>query len=305
MDISQSVIMTIMTAATPLLLAALGEVIVERSGVLNLGLEGMMATAAACGFAMAIVSGSTTIGVLCAVLSAMALAGLFGFVTLNLGANQVASGLALTIFGLGLSGLIGAGFVGTSRPPLEPLFIEGLTDLPGFGKIIFGQDFFVYTSWILILAILIFLHLTRAGLTLRCIGENHHSAHAIGLPVLKTRFRAVLFGGACAGLAGAYLSLVYTPFWSPGVTAGRGWIALSLVVFAAWRAERVLLGALLFGGATVLQLHAQAASLGLPSQLLSAVPYLATLIALVFMSLGRKSGTVTPGSLGQPFVPER
>jgi general nucleoside transport system permease protein len=305
MDISQSVIMTIMTAATPLLLAALGEVIVERSGVLNLGLEGMMATAAACGFAMAIVSGSTTIGVLCAVLSAMALAGLFGFVTLSLGANQVASGLALTIVGLGLSGLIGAGFVGTSRPPLEPLFIEGLTDLPGFGKIIFGQDFFVYTSWILILAILIFLHLTRAGLTLRCIGENHHSAHAIGLPVLKTRFRAVLFGGACAGLAGAYLSLVYTPFWSPGMTAGRGWIALSLVVFAAWRAERVLLGALLFGGATVLQLHAQAASLGLPSQLLSAVPYLATLIALVFMSLGRKSGTVTPGSLGQPFVPER
>jgi simple sugar transport system permease protein len=305
MDISQSVIMTIMTAATPLLLAALGELIVERSGVLNLGLEGMMATAAACGFAMAIVSGSTTVGVLCAVLSAMALAGLFGFVTLSLGANQAASGLALTIFGLGLSGLIGAGFVGTSRPPLEPLFIEGLTDLPGFGKIIFGQDFFVYTSWILILAILIFLHLTRAGLTLRCIGENHHSAHAIGLPVLKTRFRAVLFGGACAGLAGAYLSLVYTPFWSPGMTAGRGWIALSLVVFAAWRAERVLLGALLFGGATVLQLHAQAASLGLPSQLLSAVPYLATLIALVFMSLGRKSGTVTPGSLGQPFVPER
>jgi simple sugar transport system permease protein len=288
-----------------LLLAALGEVIVERSGVLNLGLEGMMATAAACGFAMAIISGSTTVGVICAVLSAMALSGLFGFVTLGLGANQVASGLALTIVGLGLSGLIGAGFVGTSRPALQPLFIEGLTDLPGFGKIIFGQDIFVYTSWILIIAILIFLHLSRAGLSLRCIGENHHSAHAIGLPVLKTRFRAVLFGGACAGLAGAYLSLVYTPFWSPGMTAGRGWIALSLVVFAAWRAERVLLGALLFGGATVLQLHAQAASLGLPSQLLSAVPYIATLIALVLMSLGRKSGTVTPGSLGQPFVPER
>jgi simple sugar transport system permease protein len=305
MDISQSVMLTIITAATPLLLAALGEVIVERSGVLNLGLEGMMATAAACGFAMAIISGSTTVGVICAVLSAMALSGLFGFVTLGLGANQVASGLALTIVGLGLSGLIGAGFVGTSRPALQPLFIEGLTDLPGFGKIIFGQDIFVYTSWILIIAILIFLHLTRAGLSLRCIGENHHSAHAIGLPVLKTRFRAVLFGGACAGLAGAYLSLVYTPFWSPGMTAGRGWIALSLVVFAAWRAERVLLGALLFGGATVLQLHAQAASLGLPSQLLSAVPYIATLIALVLMSLGRKSGTVTPGSLGQPFVPER
>lgn len=305
MDISQSIMMTIITAATPLLLAALGEVIVERSGVLNLGLEGMMATAAASGFAMAILSGSTIIGVFCAVASAVMLSALFGFATLGLGANQVASGLALTIVGLGLSGLIGAGFVGTSRPPLQPFFIEGLTDLPGFGKILFGQDIFVYTSWLLIIAILIYLNLTRAGLSLRCIGENHHSAHAIGLPVLKTRFRAVLFGGACAGLAGAYLSLVYTPFWSPGMTAGRGWIALSLVVFAAWRAERVLLGALLFGGATVLQLHAQAASLGLPSQLLSAVPYLATLVALVLMSLGRKSGTVTPGSLGQPFVPER
>ena len=305
MDMTQSVIMTIITAATPLLLAALGEVIVERSGVINLGLEGMMATAAACGFAMAILSGSTLIGVLAAIVSAMMLAGLFGFVTLKLGTNQVASGLALTILGLGLSGLIGSGFVGTSRPPVEGFNIEGLTDLPGFGKILFGQDGFVYASWALMLAILVFLNFTRAGLTLRCVGENHHSAHSIGLPVLKTRFRAVLFGGACAGLAGAYLSLVYTPFWSPGMTAGRGWIALALVVFAAWRAERVLLGALLFGGATVLQLHAQAASLGLPSQLLSAVPYLATLLALVLMSLGRKSGTATPGSLGHPFVPER
>ena len=305
MDITQSVLLTIITAATPLLLAALGEVIVERAGVLNLGLEGMMATAAACGFAMAILTGSTSIGVLCAVLSAMLLSSLFGFVTLKLGANQVASGLALTIFGLGLSGLIGAGFVGTSRPPAPGLMIEGLTDLPGFGKILFGQDGFVYTSWALMLGMIVFLYWTRTGLTLRCVGENHHSAHAIGLPVYKTRFRAVLFGGLCAGLAGAYLSLVYTPFWSPGMTAGRGWIALALVVFAAWRPERVFLGALLFGGATVLQLHAQAASLGIPSQLLSALPYLATLLALVLMSLGRNSGTAAPGSLGQSFVPER
>ena len=305
MDITQSVLMTIITAATPLFLAALGEMVVERSGVLNLGIEGMMATAAATGFALAILSGSTLVGVVGAIIAALVLAGLFGFVTLGLGANQVASGLALTILGLGLSGLIGAGFVGTSRSPVQGLFIEGLTDLPGFGTLLFGQDIFVYASWVLMLAILVFLHFTQAGLRLRCVGENHHSAHAIGLPVLQTRFRAVLFGGACAGLAGAYLSLVYTPFWSPGMTAGRGWIALALVVFAAWRAERILLGSLLFGGATVLQLHAQAAAMGLPSQFLSAVPYLATLLALVLMSLGRKGGTAAPGSLGQPFVPER
>lgn len=305
MDITQSVLLTIITAATPLLLAALGEVIVERAGVLNLGLEGMMATGAACGFAMAILSGSTLVGVVCAILAGVLLSALFGFVTLKLGANQVASGLALTIVGLGLSGLIGAGFVGTSRPPAQGLFIEGLTDMPAFGKILFGQDGFVYASWLLVIAILVFLNFTRTGLTLRCVGENHHSAHAIGLPVLKTRFRAVLFGGACAGLAGAYLSLVYTPFWSPGMTAGRGWIALALVVFASWRPERVFLGALLFGGATVLQLHAQAAALGLPSQLLSAVPYLATLLALVLLSLRRSGGTAAPGSLGQAFVPER
>ena len=305
MDITQSVVMTIITASTPLLLAALGEVIAERSGVLNLGLEGMMATSAACGFAMAIISGSTTIGVLSAIIAAMLLSALFGFVTLSLGTNQVASGLALTIVGLGLSGLIGAGFVGTSRPPAQGLMIEGLTDLPGFGKVLFGQDAFVYTSWALVVGLIVFLYFSRAGLTLRCVGENHHSAHAIGLPVLKTRYRAVLFGGLCSGLAGAYLSLVYTPFWSPGMTAGRGWIALALVVFAAWRPERVFVGALLFGGATVLQLHAQAASLGIPSQLLSALPYLATLLALVLMSLGRSGGSVAPGSLGQAFVPER
>ena len=305
MDITQSVLLTIITAATPLLLAALGELIVERAGILNLGLEGMMATGAACGFAAAILSGSTTIGVIAAICAALCLSALFGFVTVILGANQVASGLALTIMGLGLSGLIGAGFVGTSRQPVQGLMIDGLTDLPGFGKILFGQDVFVYTSWMLVIALPIFLFLTRAGLSLRCVGENHHSAHAIGLPVRTIRFRAVLFGGACAGLAGAYLSLVYTPFWSPGMTAGRGWIALALVVFAAWRAERVFLGALIFGGATVLQLHAQAASLGLPSQLLSAVPYLATLFALVLLSIRRGSGSSSPSCLGQSFVPER
>ncbi len=305
MDMTQAVLLTILTAATPLLLAALGELIVERAGVLNLGLEGMMATGAACGFAAATLTDSTGLGVVAAMLSAMLLASLFGFVTLTLGANQVASGLALTIVGLGLSGLIGAGFVGTSRTAVAGLQIEGLSDLPGFGKILFGQDPFVYAAWALTFASIVFLRWTRAGLIVRSVGENQTSAHAIGLPVLKIRFWAVLFGGACAGLAGAYLSLVYTPFWSPGMTAGRGWIALALVVFASWFPMRLLLGAILFGGATVLQLHAQAASLGLPSQLLSALPYLATLLALVLMSLGRRGGSAAPGSLGQSFVPDR
>jgi ABC-type uncharacterized transport system permease subunit len=305
MDMTQAVILTIITAATPLLLAALGELIVERAGVLNLGLEGMMATGAACGFAAASLSDMTWIGVIAAMLSAMLLASLFAFVTLTLGANQVASGLALTIVGLGLSGLIGSGFVGTSRNAVSGINIEGLTDLPGFGKILFGQDPFVYAGWFLTLACIIVLRWTRGGLLLRSVGENQVSAHAVGLPVLKIRFWAVMFGGACAGLAGAYLSLVYTPFWSPGMTAGRGWIALALVVFASWYPMRLLLGALLFGGATVLQLHAQAASLGLPSQALSALPYLATLLALVLMSLGRRGGSAAPGSLGQSFIPDR
>ena len=210
MDMTQAVILTIITAATPLLLAALGELIVERAGVLNLGLEGMMATGAACGFAAATLSDSAGLGVCAAMLAAMLLASLFGFVTLTLGANQVASGLALTIVGLGLSGLIGAGFVGTSRTAVPGLSIEGLSDLPGFGKIVFGQDPFVYAALVLTLLSIVFLRWTRAGLMLRSVGENQASAHAIGLPVLRIRFRAVLFGGACAGLAGAYLSLVYT-----------------------------------------------------------------------------------------------
>jgi simple sugar transport system permease protein len=303
MGVWEAVLITVVTAATPLLIAAMGELVVERAGVLNLGIEGMMAVGAACGFAAAILSGSTILGILAAIAAGLVLSGLFAFLVLGLATNQVASGLALTILGLGLSGLIGAGFVGTQREAIPPIYIPGLTDLPG-GNVLFGQNPFVYFSLVLALATLWFLGRSRAGLTLRSIGENHASAHALGLPVLKVRLAAILFGGACAGLAGAYLSLVYTPFWSPGMTAGRGWIALALVVFASWRPLRLLFGAYLFGGATVLQLHAQAASLGLPSQALSAFPYVATIVALVVMSVGRRSATA-PGSLGAPFVPDR
>lgn len=305
MDIWQAVLITVITAATPLLIAALGELVVERAGVLNLGIEGMMAVGAACGFAAATLSGSSLLGVVAAVAAGVALSAVFALLTLGLATNQVATGLALTIVGLGLSGLIGAGFVGTSREAIPAIRIPGLTDLPGVGRLLFGEDPFVYLSLALAVAVLWFLNRSRAGLTLRSIGENHTSAHWLGLPVMQVRLLAILFGGGCAGLAGAYLSLVYTPFWSPGMTAGRGWIALALVVFASWKPLRVLFGAYLFGGATVLQLHAQAASLGFPSQVMSAFPYVATIVALVIMSAGRRKAAAAPGSLGTSFVPDR
>lgn len=305
LQILELVLVTIVTASTPLAIAAIGELITERAGVLNLGVEGMMIAGAATGFAVAILTGSSALGVAGGVGAGVALSAVFGFLVIFLAANQVATGLALTILGGGLSGLIGAGFVGLKRESIAHLYIPGLSDLPLVGKLIFSHDPFVYAAWALVVGAAWFLARSRAGLTLRAVGENHASAHALGVNVRAIRFLAILFGGACSGLAGAYLSLAYTPFWAPGMTAGRGWIALALVVFASWRPLRAFAGALLFGGATVLQLHAQAASLGLPGQALTAVPYLATIIALVILSLNKRRGGVAPASLGTSFVPER
>ncbi|MDB5593999.1 MAG: inner-rane translocator [Hyphomicrobiales bacterium] len=305
LQILELVLITILTASIPLVTAAVGELVSERAGVLNLGVEGMMIMGAATGFAAAIQTGSTLIGALVGVLAGMGLAAVFGLLVIFLAANQVATGLALTILGSGLSGLIGSGFVGMKRESAVHLHIPVLSDLPVVGGLLFGQDPFVYAAVALVCGVAYFLSKTRAGLTLRAVGENHTSAHSLGVPVRRIRFLAVLFGGGCAGLAGAYLSLAYTPFWSPGMTAGRGWIALALVVFASWRPFRAFAGALLFGGATVLQLHAQAASVGLPGQLLTAVPYLATIAALVVLSLRKGRGSVAPAALGMPFIPER
>ena len=301
----EAILLTIVTASTPLLIAALGELVTERSGVLNLGVEGMMAMGAACSFAAAVTFDSTMLGVLAGIVAGSAMAALFALVVLGLAANQVGSGLALTILGLGLSGLIGAPFVGARRDPIAAISIPGLSDIPVVGRLFFAQDLFVYGSIVLTVAVAYYLMRTRSGLTLRSVGENHASAHALGLPVLRVRFMAILFGGACAGLAGAYLALVYTRFWSPGMTAGRGWIALALVVFAAWRPGWALVGAYIFGAATVLQLHAQAAQFGIPSQVLSAVPYLATILALLLLSIRHGRAVGAPGSLGAPFVPDR
>lgn len=306
MGMWESILLTIATAATPLLIAAIGELVVERSGVLNLGVEGMMVMGAVCGFAGAMITGSPWMGILSGVAAGAAFSMLFAFLTLTIATNQVATGLSLTLLGLGLSGMIGESFVGSSGTKLPSLNIPGLSDLPFVGRLVFGQDPIFYISIFLTVGVIWFLFRTRRGLTLRSIGDSHSSAHALGIPVIRYRYLAVLFGGACAGLAGAHLSLVYTPQWVENMTAGRGWIALALVVFASWRPLRVLAGAYLFGAVTIGQLHAQAFGLGIPSQLLSSLPYLATVVVLVLISRNRRLTMMnTPASLGQAFVPDR
>jgi general nucleoside transport system permease protein len=294
-ELLEAIILSVLAASTPLLIAATGELVTERAGVLNLGVEGMMIVGAACGFGGAWLTGSTIIGALCGIVAGTLMSLIFATMTLGLAVNQVATGLALTILGIGLSGLIGAGFVGERITPAPHLHIPGLTDIPLVGRILFGEDAFVYFS----------LALVVAGLVLRAAGDNHTSAHALGYPVLKIRMFAVMFGGACAGLGGAYLPLAYTPFFIPGMTAGRGWIALALVVFSSWRPARLVIGAYLFGAVTILQLHAQGAGIGIPSQFMSALPYLATVIVLVLISRARTGGSTAPAALGTVFVPDR
>jgi len=306
MELLEAIILAVISASTPLLLAAAGELVVERSGVLNLGVEGMMIMGAACGFAGAYFTGSTTVGAVFGLVAGAGMATIFGALTLGLAVNQVATGLALTILGTGLSGLIGSGFVGERIVPALALDLPVLTGLPFVGRILFGQNAFVYVSVALIIGIWLFLYRTRAGLVLRAVGDNHTSAHALGYPVLRIRMLAVMFGGACAGLGGAFLPLAYTPFFIPGMTAGRGWIALALVVFASWLPGRLAIGAYLFGAVTILQLHAQGAGFGIPSQLMSSLPYLATIIVLVLISRVRGiAGSAAPASLGLVFVPDR
>jgi len=295
-------IASLMVASTPILLAAIGEMVVEKSGVLNLGVEGMMITGAICGFAIAVETGSPTLGFLAAMAGGAALSLVFGVLTQVLMSNQVATGLALTLFGLGLSALLGQGYVGIKPPATGRLDLGPLSDIPVLGRILFSHDLVVYLSLALVAAVWAFLRFTRAGLILRAVGENHDAAHALGYHVVRIRLAAIAFGGACAGLGGAYLSLVRVPQWTEGMTAGAGWIALAIVVFASWRAGRVLLGAYLFGGVTVLQLNLQAAGLAVPVELLSASPYLVTILVLVIMSADRgRAALNAPASLGRVF----
>ena len=289
---------SLMVAATPILIAALGELVVERAGVLNLGVEGMMITGAICGFAVAVETGSPTLGFLAAMAGGALLSLLFAGLTQFALANQVASGLALTLFGLGLSALMGQGYVGVKPPPTAKLDIPLLGDIPFLGPVLFSHDIIVYVGLALVVGLWWFLARTRGGLVLRAVGENHEAAHALGYKVIRVRVMAILFGGACAGLGGAYISLIRVPQWTEGMTAGAGWIALALVVFASWRAGRVLLGAYIFGGITVLQLNLQAAGVAIPVEYLSMSPYLITILVLVIMSSDRNRA---PGSLGRIF----
>ncbi len=299
------VLAAMLTAATPLLFAALGELVVEKSGVLNLGVEGMMLAGAVIGFIAAVTTGSSTLGFLAAAFAGLAMGALFGLLTLGLLANQVATGLALTLFGVGLSALVGQGYVGRPIADVPELYIPGLTDLPVIGPALFGQDALVYLALAMVPAVHWFLFSTRAGLVLRAVGENHAAAHALGYKVVRIRFLAVLFGGAMSGMAGAYLSLDYTPMWAENMTAGRGWIALALVVFATWKPGRVLLGAWLFGGVTIAQLHVQGHGFAVPPQLLSMLPYVATVLVLVAISRDvARIRLNAPACLGKVFHPD-
>lgn len=293
-------------AGTPLVLAALGEVVTEKSGVLNLGLEGMMLMGAVSGFAVTATTGSVTLGFAAALMAGALMAALFGVLTLTLQANQVATGLALTLFGIGLSAFVGQSFVGKPLATMPVLEIPLLSQLPLLGSVLFKQDIVIYLSIALFFAISWFLQRTRAGLIVRAVGESPDSAHALGYSVLSIRYLATIFGGALSGLAGGYLALVYTPMWAEGMSAGRGWIALALVVFATWRPGRVLLGAYLFGGVTILQLHGQGLGLEISSHLLSMLPYLVTIVVLVLISRDGSSLRLhAPASLGKPFHASR
>ena len=306
MELFIPAILTIITAATPLLFAALGEMITEKSGVLNLGVEGMMVMGAIIGFFAVHFSGSATIAVFAATGGGALMAGLFALLVLRFHASQVPTGLALTLFGIGLSALIGQGMIGIAYDGMPKLHIPILGSIPIIGELFFRHDALVYVSIIMVGLISWFLNKTRPGLILRAVGDSHDAAHAMGYSVVKVRLCAILFGGGMAGLGGGYLSLAYSPLWVEQMTAGRGWIALALVVFASWRTGRVLLGAYLFGGISILQLHAQAVGIGVPAQVMSMLPYLATIIVLVIISSDpAKIRLSAPASLGRPFHPSR
>ena len=294
-------------AGTPLIITALGELITEKSGVLNLGAEGIMAVGAVAAFAVTHHSGNPWLGVLAGMAAGALMSLIFGFLTLSLLANQVASGLALSIFGVGLSAFIGKPYESVALQAVPPTRIPLLADIPVIGSALFSHQALVYFSWILFAGVVWFLYKSRAGLTLRAVGESPAAAHAIGYNVIAIRYWATLFGGAMAGVGGAFLSVFHTPLWVEGMVAGRGWIALALVVFATWRPLRVLFGAYLFGGMLIAQLFVQASGVHLDfaAQFLAMLPYLATIIVLVIISRDlAKIRLNSPVSLGQPYRPE-
>ena len=309
MDFLIAAIITIVGISTPILLAGLGELVVEKSGVLNLGVEGMMLIGAIAGFAATVLTGNPWLGVIGAAVAGALAASLFGFFVLTLNSNQVATGLALTIFGTGLSSLIGLSFVGRIVPQFGSIFPPELARDPIL-KVFFGYSPVVYFALAMVFVVGWFLKSTRSGLILRAVGENDLSAHSIGYSVIGVRYAAVAFGGAMAGIGGAYFSMVITPMWAERMTAGRGWIALALVVFAGWRAGRLLVGAIFFGVLMWMELNAKAGGLSflpfaqtIPSQFWAAMPYLMTVVVLTLISMRERVGLNAPACLGKPFLP--
>ncbi len=297
-----AILLGVARGATPLVFAAIGELITEKSGVLNLGVEGMMLIGAVAGFIAVVATGNSFFGFFAAMLAGALLSCIFALLVLYLHTNQVASGLALTIFGIGLSAFFGLDFIGTPIKGLQAIHIAGLSDIPVVGPLLFGHDIMVYAAFALVVATSWFLTRTRWGMILRAVGESHHAAHAIGYPVRRIRFGAILFGGAMCGLAGGYISLIYTPMWAENMTAGRGWIALALVVFSTWKPSRALIGAYLFGGVTILQLNVQSLGLDISAHLMNMLPYIATILVLVMISRDEtKIRLNAPACLGKPF----
>lgn len=307
-DFTVVIIYASIHALVPLLIAGLGELVVEKSGVLNLGIEGMMLVGCVAGFIISVNTESIALGFLVAAISAMLLATMFALLTVILRTNQVATGLALTIFGIGLSSFLGLNYVGEPLDGLQNIHIPWLSEIPVIGKLLFQHDVVVYFAFILLALVYYFLYKTRTGLIVCAVGDNHNAAYSMGYSVVKVRFLAILFGGAMAGIAGAYLSLVYTPLWSEQMTAGRGWIVMALVVFSTWRPDRLLLGSFLFGIVSILQLFLQGGEgvLNLiPTEFFAMLPYIITIVVLVTISASGKQGlSNAPASLGVPFEPK-
>ena len=287
LDLILGILQIVLIATTPLVFAGIGELVTEKSGVLNLGVEGMMLVGAVSAFIILVITGSYFLAFFVSILSGIIMSGLFAFLVLFLMSNQIATGLALTIFGIGLSSMLGKQYIGTPIDGLSPWF-------------------FVIFSFLIVFLISYFFYKTKAGLILRAVGESHNSAHALGYSVIKIRFLSILFGGSMCALAGSYISICYAPMWQEGMTAGRGWIALALVVFATWKPERVLIGAYIFGGVTILQMNLQALGLRFPGQFFSMAPYVATIIVLVLISSNKlRIKLSAPASLTIPFYKGR
>ena len=287
LDLILGILQIVLIATTPLVFAGIGELVTEKSGVLNLGVEGMMLVGAVSAFIILVITGSYFLAFFVSILSGIIMSGLFAFLVLFLMSNQIATGLALTIFGIGLSSMLGKQYIGTPIDGLSPWF-------------------FVIFSFLIVFLVSYFFYKTKAGLILRSVGESHNSAHALGYSVIKIRFLSILFGGSMCALAGSYISICYAPMWQEGMTAGRGWIALALVVFATWKPERVLIGAYIFGGVTILQMNLQALGLRFPGQFFSMAPYVATIIVLVLISSNKlRIKLSAPASLTIPFYKGR